>query len=127
MTNTNLAGTAGRITGTVAKGLIWAYRTIDWAEVGAIVLHGLQVLIVLTLLAGRTSRRAWDTVPVLSERLGHWYASLIAPATAPTPAPVPTPVRQRADLEQLTCRQLMALTNTRRKLAKRHLIELALA
>jgi hypothetical protein len=36
-------------------------------------------------------------------------------------------VRQRAELEQLTCRQLMALTNTRRKLAKRHLIELALA
>ena len=123
MTNTTMAGTAGRITGTAAKGLIWAYRTIDWAEVGAIVLHGLQVLIVLTLLAGRYSRRAWDTVPVLSERLGHWYASLIAPATAPAP----TPARQRAELEQLTCRQLMAITGTRRKLAKRHLIELALA
>jgi hypothetical protein len=122
-----MAGTAGRITGTAAKGLIWAYRTIDWAEVGAIVLHGLQVLIVLTLLAGRYSRRAWDAVPVLSERLGHWYASLIAPAPAPTQAPAPTPARQRAELEQLTCRQLMALTNTRRKLAKRHLIELALA
>jgi hypothetical protein len=123
MTNTTMAGAAGRITGTAAKGLIWAYRTIDWAEVGAIVLHGLQVLIVLTLLAGRTSRRAWDTVPALSERLGHWYAGLIAPA----PAPAPTPARQRAELEQLTCRQLMAITGTRRKLAKRHLVELALA
>jgi hypothetical protein len=120
-----MAGTAGRITGTAAKGLIWAYRTIDWAEVGAIVLHGLQVLIVLTLLAGRYSRRAWDTVPVLSEQLGHWYAGLIAPT--PAPAPAPTPARQRAELEQLTCRQLMAITGTRRKLAKRHLIELALA
>jgi hypothetical protein len=119
MSITTMAGTAGRITGTAAKGLIWAYRTIDWAEVGAIVLHGLQVLIVLTLLAGRYSRRAWDAVPALSERLGHWYAGLIAPTPAPT--------YKRAELEQLTCRQLMAITGTRRKLAKRHLVELALA
>jgi hypothetical protein len=119
MSITTIAGTAGRITGTTAKGLIWAYDTIDWAEVGAIVLHGLQVLIVLTLLAGRYSRRAWDAVPVLSERLGRWYAGLIAPT--------PTPTYKRGELERLTCRQLMVITGTRRKLAKRHLVELALA
>ena len=82
MTNaTTIAGAAGRITGAAARGLLWAYRTIDWAEVAEIVLHGLQILIVLTLLAGRATRRAWDALPVLSERLGRWYARL-SPASA---------------------------------------------
>lgn len=125
MTNTTTwAGTAGRIAGTAARGLLWAYRTIDWAEVGAIVLHGLQILIVLTLLAGRATRRAWDALLVLSERLGHWYARLLAP-TAPTPAPCVISIRQ--ELEQLSCRQIRQRYGIRRKLAKRQLIELALA
>ena len=125
MTNTTTwAGTAGRLTGAAARGLLWAYRTIDWAEVAAIVLHGLQILIVLTLLAGRATRRAWDALPVLSERLGCWYARLLAPA-APTPAPCVISIRQ--ELEQLSCRQIRQRYGIRRKLAKRQLIELALA
>lgn len=125
MTNTTTwAGTAGRIAGTAARGLLWAYRTIDWAEVAEIVLHGLQILIVLTLLAGRATRRAWDALPVLSERLGRWYARLLAP-TAPTPAPCVISIRQ--ELEQLSCRQIRQRYGIRRKLAKRQLIELALA
>lgn len=80
-TITTIAGAAGRITGTAARGLIWAHQTIDWAEVGAIVLQGLQILIVLTLLAGRATRRAWDALLGWSERLGRWYGALVAPAT----------------------------------------------
>lgn len=76
------AGRAGRIAGTAARGLQWACETIDWAEVGQIVLEGLKLLIVLTLLAGRATRRAWDALPVLSEQLGCWWAQALAPAPA---------------------------------------------
>lgn len=79
-TLTTIAGTAGRIAGTTARGLLWLNEQIDWAEVAQIVLQGLQILIVLTLLAGRYSRRAWDHLPVLSEQLGRWYAGLLVPA-----------------------------------------------
>lgn len=127
MTNaTTIAGAAGRITGTAARGLLWAYRTIDWAEAAEIVLHGLQILIVLTLLAGRATRRAWDALPVLSERLGRWYSRLLVP-TAPTPTPAPCVISIRQELEQLSCRQIRQRYGIRRKLAKRELVELALA
>ena len=126
MTNTTtIAGAAGRITGAAARRLLWAYRTIDWAEVAEIVLHGLQILIVLTLLAGRATRRAWDALPVLSERLGRWYARLLVGATAAAPAPCVSSIRQ--ELEQLSCRQIRQRYGIRRKLAKQQLIELALA
>lgn len=124
MTNTTWAGTAGRLAGTAARGLICAYRTIDWAEVGSIVLHGLQILIVLTLLAGRATRRAWDALPVLSEQLGSWYARLLVPTTA---APAPCVTGTRRELEHLSCRQIRERYGIRRKLAKQQLIELALA
>jgi hypothetical protein len=78
-TRTTIAGTAGRIAGTTARGLLWLNEQIDWPEVGQIVLQGLQILIVLTLLAGRYSRRAWDHLPVLSAQLGSWYAGLLVP------------------------------------------------
>lgn len=125
MTTTTWAGTAGRIAGTAGS-------QIDWAEVGAIVLHGLQVLIVLTLLAGRAARRAWDALPVLSEQLGRAYARLLVgpapkPVALPAPPQISAPIVTRHQLETMTCRQLMALTGTRRKLAKRQLVELALA
>lgn len=76
---------AGRFIGTAARHAIWLNEQIDWQEVGAIVLHGLQVLIVMTLLAGRYTRRAWDALPVLSERLGKAYSRWL---TGSTPEPV---------------------------------------
>lgn len=134
-TITTIAGAAGRISGTATRALIWTYRQADWAEVGAVVLHGLQVLIVLTLLAGRYTRKAWDALPVLSEQLGDWYADRITPpdyvidmrVPAYMPAAVPARVDARLSLESLTCAQLRELTGTRRKLAKAQLIELAMA
>lgn len=139
-TVTTWAGTAGRIAGTATKGLRWAHRQIDWAEVAKIVLHGLQVLIVLTLLAGRATRSAWDALLELSERLGKAYARLIVRPEPTTIVAIPAAIKpvphhgkpintnhRIAELEAMTCRQLMALTGTRRKLAKRQLVELALA
>ena len=140
MTTTTIAGVAGRIVGTTARGMLWAHEQIDWAEVRAIALQGLRILIVLTLLAGRLCRRGWDALPLLSERLGRAYARLIvSPAPAPIVLPVlalqpavaviPSPIvtRHRAELEQLTNRELRELVGTRKRLAKRQLIELALA
>lgn len=84
MTTTTIAATAGRIADTAARGLLWAYKTIDWSEVGAIVLHGLQVLVVLTLLAGRGARRLWDALPGISERMGQAYAAWLVGETVQT-------------------------------------------
>ena len=129
ITITTLAGTAGRALGTAARGLLWAHRTIDWAEVAAIVLHGLQLLIAVTLLAGRTTRRAWDALVPLSERLGQAYSSWLVgtPAVAPVP-PVVHPLQALAtELEQLTRAELQALVGTRRKLGKAQLVAMALA
>ena len=72
--NTTLPRAAGRIAGTIARGLIWAYHEIDWAEALALAIACLQVLIVALLLAGRATRRAWAALPGLSERLGRWYS-----------------------------------------------------
>ena len=123
MNTTTIAGTAGRLAGHAARGLIWAYREIDWAEVADVVLHGIKVLIVLTLLAGRLTRRAWDALPVLSERLGRWYSALLVPSA---PAAAPEPVRPSiSNLEQLSNRELRELLGIRRKLAKRQLLAMA--
>jgi hypothetical protein len=128
-TITALAGTAGRITGHAAAAAVWVYKNTDWAEVWEVVLQGLKVAIVLTLLAGRATRRAWDALPGLSEQLGCWYAARVAPVALPAyqVAPVPARVEVRQHLEALTCRQLRDLTGIRRKVAKAQLIELALA
>ena len=119
MQPTTSAGRAGRMLGTTLA-------LIDWTEVWATFLHGLQVAIVLTLLAGRATRRAWDALPGLSEQLGRWYASKIAPMPFMI-APVVARINVRQQLESMTCRQLMELTGIRRKVAKAKLIELALA
>jgi len=63
MNTTTLAGAAGR-----------TLRQIDWSEVAALVIDCLTALAILTLLAGRATRRAWDALPVLSEALGRWYS-----------------------------------------------------
>ena len=74
MQPTTFAGRAGRMLGTTLA-------LIDWTEVWATFLHGLQVTIVLVLLAGRATRHAWDSLPGLSERLGSWYARMIVPTS----------------------------------------------
>lgn len=136
MTNAHItaARISGRIAGTTVRHLVWLNDQIDWTEVGAIVLHGLQVLVVLTLLAGRGTRRLWDQLPAFSERMGKAYSRLVVRTTAPTeqvtiaPQPVMSPlVTMAQELEQLTVRELMAIVGTRRKLAKRQLIEMAVA
>ena len=129
MNTTTLAGTAGRITGHAAAGVIWIHRNTDWSEVWETVLQGLKVAIVLTLLAGRLTRRWWDALPQWSEQLGQWYAARVAPVALPAfpVAPVPARVEVRQQLEGMTCRQLRDLTGIRRKMAKARLIELALA
>jgi len=131
MTNT-LPATAGRIAGTAVRHLIWLERQIDWAEVGAIVLHGLQVLIVLTLLAGRATRRAWDALLQLSERMGRCYSRLLLPGTASTAAPTAPPAVHplqalATELEQLSRSDLQRLAGSRRRLSKAQLINMALA
>lgn len=135
MTTTTIAATAGRIAGTAARYARQLNDQIDWAEVAAIVLHGLQVLVVLALLAGRATRRAWDALVPLSERMGRWYAARIAPSAntsvvlaQPQPQPIAHPLQALAtELEALTRAELQALVGTRRKLGKAQLVAMALA
>jgi hypothetical protein len=115
MNITAIAGTAGRITGTAARHLIWLNDQIDWSEVGAIVLHGLQVLIVLTLLAGRYTRRAWDALVPLSERMGKAYAAWLV-GTPATPVVVTVTPRKP---EGVCMVQLLAMDGmSQRQIAK---------
>lgn len=130
----NAARISGRLAGTTCRHLLWLNAQIDWAEVGQIVLHGLQVLIVMTLLAGRSTRRLWDQLPVFSERMGKAYSRLVVRTTAPTeqertaPQPVVSPLVVMAqELERLTVRELMTIAGTKRRLAKRQLVAMALA
>ena len=78
--------TTARILGTAYAYTRYAYSLIDWREVAAIVLHGLQVLIVMTLLAGRYTRRAWGSLLLFSERMGKAYSWLLL-GDQPAPAP----------------------------------------
>lgn len=121
MNTTTIAVTAGRITGTAIRGILWVHQNTDWAEVRAIVLQGLQVAIVLTLLAGRATRRAWDALPGLSAKLGAIYARAIVPATKVTPMVHPL-AELGQQLEQLSRRELQALAGTRKNTAKRYLV-----
>jgi len=82
--NQSRAAQLGALAGTAVRGLLWINDQIDWAEVAQIVIHGLKVLVVLTLLAGRATRRGWDGLLLASEHLGELYAAWIAP-TAPRP------------------------------------------
>jgi hypothetical protein len=120
---------AGRAAGTIARSLIWAYHEIDWAEVAQLMLDCLTALAILTLLAGRACRRAWDGLPGMSEVLGRWYSRLLVPVV-PAPAPAIPAIHPlavlAADLEQLSCCRLREILNTRRRPAKRELIATAL-
>lgn len=150
MTTTTIAATAGRTLGTAARYARQLNDQIDWAEVAAIVLHGLQVLVVLALLAGRATRRAWDALVPLSERMGKAYAAwlvgetvqTVQGSTPSTPCSTPVATAQTVqtvhawvhplqvlatELEALTRRELQALVGTRRKLGKAQLVAMALA
>lgn len=111
--------TIRRIAGTTCRHLTTAYSLIDWQEVAAIVIHGLKILVVFSLLAGRATRRAWDSLPGWSERLGKAYVRLLGleptpvvepePVVKPEPEPSPAPVVDYASmLEALTVRDLRA-------------------
>jgi hypothetical protein len=143
-TATSFAGTAGRIAGTAARHLLWLNAQIDWSEVGAVALHGIVTLVVMTYWAGRYTRHAWDALVDASEQLGKTYAAWLVPAPAEvsaalaaTPIPAAAPVRAVAllhplatlaeDLQQLSCRELRAITGCRSKRSKAQLIALALA
>lgn len=115
MNTIRFAGAAGRVVST-------AVALINWAEVLEIVLHGLKVLVVLCLLAGRATRRCWDALLSSSERLGHWYAALLVKSE-----PEPAPRRTVAELSCLTNRELRQMLGIKRRLAKRELVALALA
>lgn len=125
-----IAARAGRVAGYCVCGIRWAHEQIDWPEVGRIVLQGLRVLIVLTLLAGRGTRRGWDALVAFSERLGRAYARLIVrPRPLPQAPARPTAAKpdQRLQLETLSHRQLMAMAGCRRKVAKRELVAMLVA
>jgi hypothetical protein len=119
MTITTIAGIAGRITGTAAKGLIWANDQIDWAEVAQIVIEGLKVF--------------WDALPSWSEQLGRAYSRLLVGAVETvqtvqqTVAAIHPLATLAAELEQLTRAELQVMAGTRRKISKRQLVALMLA
>lgn len=131
MTTTSFAGSLGRVLGTTARVLIALERQIDWELVSSVVLQGLKVLVVLTYLAGQATRKAWDALPELSERLGRFYSSLLGASETPSVPElkvVPSPSYMApSGLQGLTQRQLMVIAGTRRKLAKHQLIEMVLA
>lgn len=81
------AGDLGCLAGTLVRHLRWLNNQIDWVEVAQVVIDGLKILIVLTLLAGRATRRAWDRLPGFSERLGKAYAALLVPTAPQAAAP----------------------------------------
>jgi hypothetical protein len=138
-----LAYSMGRTTGrllwpllhALAAGGRWFFRTVDWPTVAAVVIDCLRALAVLCWLVAVEGRRLLFSA---SASLGRLYASALASAPSPVvtdrpPVVVAAPPIAHplslvaASLEALTCRELRALTSTRRKLSKASLVALALA
>jgi len=126
-----LAYSMGRTTGrllwpllhALAAGGRWFFRTVDWPTVAAVVIDCLKALAVLCWLVAVEGRRL---LIAASASLGRLYASALA--SAPSAPPIAHPLSLvAASLEALTCRELRALTGTRRKLSKASLVALALA
>jgi hypothetical protein len=101
--------------------------------VAAVVIDCLKALAVLCWLVAVEGRRLLITA---SAALGRRYSAALASApspvvvvaSAPSAPPIAHPLAVvAASLEALTCRELRALTGTRRKLRKAELIALALA
>jgi len=102
---------------------------IDWIEVRDTVIAGLKVLIAGVIALAIT---AHQLLIQLSAALGRAYAALtvreVIVTTAPAVHPFVHPLAlAAAGLEQLTCRQLQAITGCRRRVAKQQLIAAALA
>lgn len=116
------AGELGFAAGTLVRYLRWLNDQIDWAEVAAIVIHGLKILVVLTLMAGRATRRAWDDLPGFSERLGKAYAALLVPSTPRAPLQA-LPLVQKLEVLAAAARALLADWITQ----QRHSLEAYLA
>jgi len=109
-----------------ADGISWLLAQIDWAEVRGTVADGARVLIAAVITVAITAQ------PLLvrcSAAIGRRYAALLVRAAdEPAPAPLQHPlVALAAELEQLTCKELRALTGCRRKTSKAQLIAMALA
>jgi hypothetical protein len=125
----------------------WFFRTVEWPTVAAVVIDCLKALAVLCWLVAVEGRRLLITA---SASLGRRYAAALASApspvvtdrppvvvvvaaplvvaSAPSAPPVAHPLAVvAASLEALTCRELRALTGTRRKARKAELVALALA
>jgi hypothetical protein len=100
--------------------------------VAAVVIDCLKALAVLCWLVAVEGRRLLISA---SADLGRRYAAALAPApspslvaSAPSAPPIAHPLALvAASLEALTCKELRALTGTRRKLSKASLVALALA
>jgi hypothetical protein len=148
-----LAYSMGRTTGRLlwpalhglAAGGRWFFRTVEWPTVAAVVIDCLKALAVLCWLVAVEGRRLLITA---SAALGRRYSAALASAPSlvvadPLPvvaspvaiaspvvvvAPSPHPLAVvAASLEALTCKELRALTGTRRKARKAELVALALA
>lgn len=126
---TILFATAGRVTGLAYAHTRRVVALIDWAEVAAIVWHGLVTLAVMTYLAGEFTGR---TLHQLNDRLTAVWSRLWAPqpevsakpAAKPIlAAPVQHPLAMLADeLMLCTRRELNAITGIRSKAAKHALV-----
>jgi hypothetical protein len=119
----------------LAAGGRWFFRTVDWPTVAAVVIDCLKALAVLCWLVAVEGRRL---LIAASASLGRCYSAALASApspalvasapSAPSAPPIAHPLAvMAASLEALTCRELRALTGTRRKARKAELIALALA
>ena len=88
----------------------------------------ITVTLLLVQLAYDLGYQLGQAVHERNDQLSALWVQLLADAPAPQVAPVQHPVMALADeLEQLTQRQLMALTGCRRKISKTQLIAMALA
>ena len=128
--------TMGRLLWPLLHGLAaggrWFAAHIDWPTVAAVVIDCLKALAVLCWLVAVEGRLLLFSA---SASLGRCYSAALAPApslvvAAPlvVVAPSPHPLAMvAASLEALTCRELRALTGTRRKARKADLVALALA
>lgn len=125
----------------VAAQLLLAVGAIAWQvacehrqEIRQALVATVAALVVATeatYRAGRRARRWWGALLEFSERLGQWYASLVAPAVAESDPPEPAPAvlldPSVDDLTSLSCRELRELLGVNQRLPKSRLLALAMA